>query len=156
MATVAQVSTQQEWLSWKWGRATYVPELQYQLLSTHMALRDLRERKIWQGIYKTIVLALMWKPNSIPSRHLVLLKQKLIIHCSEQTFLSGLSPAVQILLGAHTLDTSSQDSQYCFSNIWIIRKSLDSVNQQHTLRNRQLLKSKCAQSNNCQPVRHFT
>lgn len=121
MAAVAEVSSQQEQLSWKWGQAAYASELHHQLLSIHVALRDLRERKrkIWQRIDKTIVSALTWKPNSIPSSHLVLLKHKLIIHCSKQTFPSGLSPAVQILLRAHILDTSSQDSQYYFSNIWM-------------------------------------
>ena len=45
MATAAQASAQQEQLSWKWGRAAYVSELHYQLLSTHVAFRDLRERE---------------------------------------------------------------------------------------------------------------
>lgn len=106
----------------KWGRAAYVSELHYQLLSAHVALGDMGEKKkrnIWQKIEKTIVSALVWKPNSIPSRHLVLLMQKLIIHCSKQTFPSGLSRAVQILLAAHLLDTSSPNSQYYFSIIWM-------------------------------------
>lgn len=63
-----------------------------------------------------------------PLQALALLKQKLIIHCSKQTFPSGLSPAVQILLGAHILDISSQDRKYFFSSIRI-KKSLDTVNQ---------------------------
>lgn len=45
MATLAQVSTQKEQLSWKWGRAAYVSELHYQLLCTRVAVRDLRERE---------------------------------------------------------------------------------------------------------------
>lgn len=64
----------------------------------------------------------------IPLQALVLLKQKLIIHCLKQTFPSGLSPAVQILLAAHILGISSQDRKYFFSSIWI-KKSLDTVNQ---------------------------
>lgn len=43
MATVAQVSTQQQQLLWKRGRAAYASELHYQLLSAHAALRDLRK-----------------------------------------------------------------------------------------------------------------
>lgn len=44
-ATAARVSAQQEQLSWKWGWAAYVAQFHYQLWSTHMALRDLRERE---------------------------------------------------------------------------------------------------------------
>lgn len=44
-ATVAQFSTQQEQLLWKWGRAAYASDLHYQTVSTHVALRDLREKE---------------------------------------------------------------------------------------------------------------
>lgn len=95
-----------------------LPAFEYEMWFSGTWERE-RKREIWQKIDKTVVFSLMWKPNQIPSRHLVLLKEKLIIHCSKQTFPSGLSLAVQILLGTHILDTSSQNSQYYFSNIWM-------------------------------------
>lgn len=134
--TAAQVSTHKNQSCGSVGEQ-HVSEIHYQFWGTHVVLKDLREReeKKTDLVKKSqnYCLHTYVETKRNPLQALVLLRQKLIIHCWKQTFPSGLSPAVQILLGAHILDISSQDRKYFFSSIWI-KKSLDTLNQGYTLR----------------------
>lgn len=118
-----------------------------------------REKKtnIWQKIEKTIVSAFVWKPNSIPSRHLVLLKQKLIIHCSKLSLWliscctdpAWSSPIRYFLSKQPILFFQYMDGLKSFLTQWTSNIHYDSFPW-----NRQLLKHKCAHSNNWKKLKN--
>lgn len=105
----------------------HVSEINYQLWGTHIRTweREKKKKKRERKGREKTKLQNYWLHTCVETKlnqslqALILLKQKLIIHCSKQTFPSGLSSAVQIQLGAHILDISSQDRKYYFSSIWM-------------------------------------
>lgn len=107
------------------GDRQHVSELQYELLSTHTEGLGRVEIKLF---------SLTQKPSSIPSRHLVLLKQKLRTQCSKWTFPSGF-----ILLFRYYLELIYWIFPFKKAKIVLqiyacVGKSLDSMTQQYTLR----------------------
>lgn len=161
VATVAQVSTQQEQLWWNWGRAAYVSELHYQLLSTHEALGDLEKGKDLAEDRQNDCLRTYVETKLNPFQAFGFIKAEtnnspfktdlllwLTSCCTEPAWSSNIR---YFLSRQPTLFFKYMDGLKSLLTQWT-----SNIHLEFSPWNRQLLRSKCAQSNNCQPFRHFT
>lgn len=110
----------QERVLWKCGWPTCFRDKLPTLGHSHKDLREREKKKKRKGREKTKLLSPHLCGNQTPSlAGFGFIKAETNNSLFEADLPSGLSPAVQIQLGAHILDISSQDRKYYFSSIWM-------------------------------------